>query len=163
MSLKEKLDGFSIQELIETEKMIYQKSPKTGMRQEYSHNRVELDLKATSIDAKFSVYIRQNVNHIHNFSIGLDYIGKSGRVQLIRFNGAHKTVNDAIDNHHYNFHIHREIEEYEGFNKLAHAENTTEYNDFESAVSFAMNKINVQNYSSFFPEIDQITLNWEDH
>jgi hypothetical protein len=158
MSLQEKLDGLSVQDLIHMEKRITSKNPKAGMTKDGSHYRSTLELESTKADAKFNLFMRQHETFRENFSIGLDYIGSSGKVRLIRFNGAHKIDSDLIDNHHYNYHIHIE-KEYEGsMNKLKYSEVTDKYYDFDSALRFALEKLNIINYLSYYPEIEQTEI-----
>lgn len=82
MSLQEKLDGFSVQDLIHMEKTITSKNPKSGMTKDGSHYRSTLELEATKDDAKFNLFMRQHETFRENFSIGLDllsaHLGKYG-------------------------------------------------------------------------------------
>jgi len=53
MDWKEKLDGNSLTELLETEKLIVTKEPKSGFREEYGHYRADLTLESPVIKAKY--------------------------------------------------------------------------------------------------------------
>lgn len=128
------------------------------MKQDGSSFRAMLNLSATNVDAKFQVYIRQHTTFDQNFSIGLNYIGSLGTVQLIRFNGPNKTKLDSIEDHHYYPHFHIEIGEEGSQNKLNHIEITDEYDDLKSALIHAVEKLNIVNCLTYFPEIDQTEI-----
>lgn len=161
MIVKEKLDGFGLDELISADKVIVDKEPKKGLKEELNHRRADLTLEAPSLKARFRMYIRQNASYPENFSIGLDYLGSQGEVKLMRFNGSHKREKDSIDNHHCYFHIHKEITEEESPNNINDTETTSEYSDLLSAIDFAFRRLGVQNTSQFFPENEQMLLDLE--
>jgi len=162
MDWKEKLDGNSLTELLETEKLIVTKEPKSGFREEYGHYRADLTLESPVIKAKYRVFIRQNKEFPENFSIGCCFLGTHGEVAVIRFNGAHKRIVDDIDNHHCQAHIHVEQGFEDSMNSLDNAEVTLEYDDLCSAIRYAMNRLNILNYQSYFPNVDQMQIDLED-
>jgi len=107
------------------------------------------------------LFVRQNKANLENFSIGLDYLGNFGEVHLIRFNGAHKRVEDPIDNHFYTFHVHYETGDEGSMNKLRRTKHTEEYADFSSALVYAFQRLHIVNASEYFPGIDQLTIELE--
>lgn len=158
MDWNEKLDGFTLESLLDAEKRIVTKEPRNGFREEYNHLRADLELEAIAFKANFRMYLRQHKTFPENFSIGLDFTGTLGETHLIRFNGAHKRIDDPIDDHFYTFHIHIETGEKDSMNKLRSIENTTEYSDFSSALSYAFDRLHIINASEYFPEVWQMTL-----
>lgn len=161
MDWKERLDGHSLQSLLQADKRIVSKEPKQGMREEYNHKRADLILEAVSIKAKYRLFVRQNKANPENFSIGLDYLGNFGEVHLIRFNGAHKRVEDPIDSHFYTFHVHYEAGEEGSMNKLKRIEQTDDYADISSALVYAFERLHIVNAGEYFPGIDQLTIDLE--
>lgn len=158
----EKLDGYSFDDLLQAEKKIISKEPKSGYKEEFNHLRTDLELEAVSIKARYRMFIRQNKTYPENFSIGLEYYGPQGTVKLIRFNGAHKRIEDKIDDHHYNYHIHIETGEEDSLNALQTIENTNEYSDLVSAIKYSMDRLCITNYSGYFPDIDQLVIDLEE-
>jgi len=47
-------------------------------------------------------------------------------------------------------------------NSLDNAEVTLEYDDLCSAIRYAMNRLNILNYQSYFPNVDQMQIDLED-
>ena len=63
-----------IQELIELPKTIVSKRPRHGYREENGNRRCDLVLRShEEDDSTFTVFIRQNLHFVENFSIGLRY------------------------------------------------------------------------------------------
>lgn len=161
MDWKERFDGHSLHRLISAEKLIVAKEPKSGLREENSHYRADLTLESPSLKARYRLFIRQNREFPENFSVGLCFTGTQGEVDLIRFNGAHKRIVDDVSNHHCQYHIHVERATEDSLNTLAEAEVTTEYDDLWSAIRYAMNRLNVSNYQSYFPNLEQMLIDME--
>ncbi len=161
MDWNEKLDGFSLDELLEAEKQITSKDPKHGYKEEFNHNRAECTLEAPSLKTRYRLFIRQNKTFPENFSIGLDYYGSQGEVHLIRFNGAHKRIEDMIDNPHFTYHVHIERGDDESMNKIQDIEKTDEYSDLPSALNYALTRLKIINYLEYFSETEQLTLELE--
>ena len=58
MIIKEKLDGFSLDDLINADKVIIDKEPEKDLKEELNHRRADLTLEAPLIRARFRIYIR---------------------------------------------------------------------------------------------------------
>ncbi len=82
-----------IRDLIACPKVIVKKEPVRGYKEENLHKRCDLALETMPSSAeKFTVFTRQNIMFIENFSIGLRYQTndpKLGTITLVRYNGPH--------------------------------------------------------------------------
>ena len=100
-----------IRELIDRPKVIVKKEPVRGYKEENRHRRCDLELETMpSSDDEFTVFTRQNIVFIENFSIGLRYQTndpKLGTVTLVRYNGPHGEYSRHPDGHYAVPHIHR--------------------------------------------------------
>ena len=99
-----------IESLIKTPKKIKKKTPAKEYKEENGHKRCDLEVSEDSVeDGKtFSVFIRQNIYFIENFSIGLCYKTKNralSSITLIRYNGPHGT-SQSHGGHYSKPHIH---------------------------------------------------------
>ena len=100
-----------IAEIIEIPKVIVTHTPSTGYSEVDNHRRHNLELRAEgNASQRFSVFIRQNVTFIENFSIGLRYHSGEpavGTMTLMRYNGPHGETSRNPDGHFALPHIHR--------------------------------------------------------
>ena len=103
--------NLQIQDLIEMPKIIVSRTQSQGYKEEGSQRRCNLQLEAIgNPSARFHVFIRQHIDFIENFSIGLRYRTGNKRlpiVTLIRYNGAHGEYDISPDGHYARAHIHR--------------------------------------------------------
>jgi hypothetical protein len=79
-----------IAELIMCDKQITD-APTRDFREEYRHRRKDFRLQAAN-DPKlsFSVFMRQSLEFVEDFSLGLVYQSEDGkRITLVRYNGQH--------------------------------------------------------------------------
>lgn len=158
MKITEKLESYTVDDLISCAKIIVDKDPKHGFRRDQQHYKADLELTSMGGDLRFSLFIRQHAEFKHNFSIGLVFKGKMGEVKLIRFNGAHKRVMEEIDVPHYYCHIHREKDVESTLNTLRESEVTDKYSSFEDALSYALETLNVSNSREYFSSIEQLEI-----
>lgn len=149
-----------IQQLIACLKVIVDKDPRKDYKEDKKYLRAEIELISKDENNRFRMFIRKHIEFPENFSIGLDYKSQIGDIKLIRFNGPHKTVDDDIDNHHFNYHIHKHDPEFldKGIIQLSNPDNTSEYHNFEEALKFAFQECHVENHQDWFPGIDQLEL-----
>ena len=152
-----------IQNLISEPKQIVEKDPARGYREEHRQRRSDLQLERVSDgNACFSVFIRQNLTFIENFSVGLRY--RTGNptvpiVTLIRYNGPHGEFSTHPDQHYAQPHVHR-VTEVEMSSGSAHPQEkhralTTRYSTFEECLRAFFADTIVENYSDYFPNLDQ--------
>lgn len=115
-----------------------------------------------SSDEEFTVFTRQNIVFIENFSIGLRYQTndpKLGTVTLVRYNGPHGEYSRHPDGHHAVPHIHRitatEIASGSTQPQERDREITDRYSTFETALVVFFADIGAINYGEYFPELLQ--------
>ena len=157
------LTDIEIQGLITSPKKITDKSPARSYREEHGYRRCSLTLE--SVDAepeRFSVFIRQNIQFIENYSIGMRYQTKNkdlGSVTLIRYNGPHGESSREEDGHYDKPHIHRitaeEMESGSLSPQESHREITDRYTTFENALVVFFKDAGVTNWAEYFPEMNQ--------
>ncbi len=152
-----------IRELIARPKVIVKKEPVRGYKEENHHRRCDLELETTpSSDDEFTVFTRQNIVFIENFSIGLRYQTndpKLGTVTLVRYNGPHGEYSRHPDGHYAVPHIHRitatEIASGSTQPQERDREITDRYSTFENALVVFFADIGATNYGEYFPELLQ--------
>ena len=152
--------------LIACPKTIIRKDPPRGYREDNSNRRCDLQLVANADDAAaFRVFIRQNLEFIENFSIGLRYranLPNSRDITLVRYNGPHGEVAKASDGHYNKSHIHRITAEEiaAGFTQPQekHREITERYAVLAQALGVFFRDIAAGNYAQYFPELLQGSL-----
>ena len=100
-----------IAQLIGLPKVIVNQAPSAGYSEGDNHRRGHLDLQGKSDPSlRFSVFIRQNMTFIENYSIGLRYhsgISMLGTITIMRYNGPHGETSQTPDGHFAQPHIHR--------------------------------------------------------
>lgn len=148
-----------IHELIAVPKTILEKSPNSGYREENGSRRCDLKLQShgEGNDGIFTVFIRQNLKFIENFSIGLCYkkvdLGISN-VNLVRYNGPYGERSSAPDGHYAKPHIHRISETDLASGSTQPQEHnrviTDRYITLEQAIPLFFEDIGVSNYSQYF-------------
>ena len=144
------------------------KFPQEAINKRAGYNRCQLILKTTSPEEnseEFSVFIRQTVVFIENYSIGLRYKTKNkalGSITLIRYNGPHGETSRNKDGHFSQPHIHRitatEAQSGSTDPQEKHRELTNKYSTLESAIEIFFEDISVDNYSDYFPGTRQRDL-----
>ena len=152
-----------IQGLIASSKLITNKSPARSYREEDGYRRGSLTLESVGEEKeRFSVFIRQNIRFIENYSIGLRYQTQNkdlGSVTLIRYNGPHGESNRDEDGHFGRPHIHRITAEELQSGSLqpqeSHREITDRYSTFENALVVFLQDVGVTNWKDYFPELNQ--------
>ena len=160
------LTNDEIQGLITTPKKITDKSPARSYREEDGYRRGSLTLESVGSEIeRFSVFIRQNIQFIENYSIGLRYQIKDkdlGSVTLIRYNGPHGESSRDEDGHFGKSHIHRitaeELQSGSIQPQESHREITDRYSTFENALVVFFQDAGVTNWKDYFPELSQGTL-----
>ena len=152
-----------IRTLITARKRIENKDPVNGYRLQSRHRRCDLHLVNDANAAEtFTVFVRQNVDFIENFSIGLRYQTGDpvlGSITLIRYNGPHGESSRDPDGHYSRSHIHR-ITAYEiasGNNQPQekHRTVTDRYSTLEEGLQVFFADLAVTNYGDFFPDVQQ--------
>lgn len=160
------LTNSGIQALIESPKRIVHKNPLKGFREENRYFRCRLELESVSEEKKkFKVFIRQSVEFIEDFSIGLQYeinISLLKIVTLIHYNGPHGEISRHSDGHYAKPHIHRitaaEIASGSMMPQEKHRKITDKYRSFEEALSIFFRDIGAINFVEHFPELRQTRL-----
>lgn len=159
-----------IQHLIVSPKEIVKKTPNRGYGQKNSSMSCDLHLKGTGEEeTSFIVYIRQNAKFIENYSIGVRYRTedeKLGIIILVRYNGPHGETSRAADGHYAKTHTHRITHD----DLLAGNTNpqerdreiTDRYSTFEDALRVFFGDINIQNWTSYFPGLENEQLSMFD-
>ncbi len=157
------LTDHKIENLIAVPKSIVSKTPARGYRDENGNNRCDLELQAVpDSDAKFRVFIRQNVRFIENFSIGLQYRTNNrryGNITLVRYNGPHGETSRDVDGHYALSHIHRitavELASGSTQPRESRREITDRYGTFEGALMIFFGDCGISGYDAYFPELLQ--------
>lgn len=105
-----------IHSLIACPKRIVARYPNSGYRIENHSRRCDLDLAPITLvtsgywGGSFKVFIRQSVEFVEGFSIGLRYqtsIHPREFITLVRYNGPHGETGRDADGHYALPHIHR--------------------------------------------------------
>ena len=161
------LSDSEIKELIIMPKKIIKKSPHKILEKKSSTER-ECNLDLQSLDPQgnfFSVFIRQNINFTELFSIGLCYLPEDkilGRIQLIRYNGAHDNgahydKNRDKDGHYGNPHIHwittEEMKSAVINPQPKHRKITDKYTKFDEALAVFFEDMKIENHLKHFRQI----------
>lgn len=152
-----------IRDLIALPKTIRARRPAAGYREEYGHERCDLELEDVSRNgAQFTVFIRKHRKFIENFSLGLRYHTNDrtlGTVTLIRYNGAHGETDRQPDGHYAKPHIHYLTEKTLASGSTRpqerHRETTDRYQTFEQALSVFFRDTGVVDSEKYFPELTQ--------
>ena len=157
------LNDQHIQDLISQPKRIVEKDPARGYREEHRQRRCDLQLERVSDrNLCFSVFVRQNLTFIENFSVGLRY--RTGNpsvptVTLMRYNGPHGEFSTQPDQHYARPHIHRvtevELSSGSAYPQEKHRALTDRYSTFEECLRTFFADASVQNYSDYFPDPGQ--------
>ena len=153
------LTDAQIQELIAMPKRILSKEPANGYKEEGAQRRCNLVLAASPPgDGEFEVFIRQNLEFVENFSIGLHCKTSAHPkgITLIRYNGPHGESSRDPDGHYAAPHIHRITQEESAKGSVEppemRRELTDRYNTFEEALLVFFSDIGVSNYAEYFDE-----------
>ena len=156
-----------IQELIKLPKTIVRRRPSHGYREESGSRRCDLDLRSHGQDdGTFGVFIRQNIQFVENFSIGLRYRADLplGAITLLRYNGPHGESSRAPDGHYAKSHIHRITQQEITSGSTQPQERdrtiTDEYATLEQALWVFFNDAGVSNHDEYFPKIAQLRLSY---
>lgn len=151
------LTDAQIQELIAMPKRILNKEPANGHIEEGAQQRCNLTLAANPPgNGEFEVFIRQNLEFVENFSIGLHCKPSAHprEITLIRYNGPHGEVSRDPDGHYAAYHIHRITQEELAKGSVEppemRRELTDRYNTFEEALLVFFSDIGVSNYDKYF-------------
>ena len=160
------LNDQQIQDLISQPKRIVEKDPARGYRDEHRQRRCDLQLERVS-DGKlcFSVFVRQNLTFVENFSVGLRYRTENPGVPIViltRYNGPHGEFGIQPDQHYAQPHIHR-VTEVEMNSGSAHPQEkfralTDRYSTLEECLRTFFADASVQNCSDYFPDLGQGSL-----
>jgi len=166
------LTDSEIEVLVVMPKEIIKKEPaKDPGTKNNSHKYYNLELESTNPKGQFfSAYIRQNIQFIENFSIGLRYQTESrslGKITLLRYNGPHGEVSRHHDGHYNKPHIHRitaaEIQSGNAQPQEKHREITNTYHTFEEALMTFFKDTKIPNYSDYFPHLGRMTIPLNGH
>ena len=160
------MTDMEIQDLVVCPKAIGSKEPSRGYRYEQKQRRCNLELTATADSRmRFSIFVRQHLQYIDNFSVGLSYHSNDrslGVINLVRYNGSHGERSRHPDGHYAKPHIHRITAEElaAGFiqPQAKQREITDRYATFEQAILAFFRDIAVANYAWYFPELLQGSL-----
>ena len=154
------LNDQDIQDLVRLPKLIVARRPATDYREENGSRRCDLDLQSSRNDGRsFTVFIRQNLRLINDFTFGLRYMANEGKlttITLVRYNGPHGDSSRAPDGHYANPHIHyiTEVELAAGHSQPQenHRVLINSYNTFEEALWVFFDATSTSNYQDYFPD-----------
>ncbi len=155
-----------IRNLISLPKTIERKDPAVGYAEADGYRRCNLRLRAKDESGEsFSVFIRQNIEFIGNFSMGLRYFtgdSRLGSVTLVRYNGPHGEYSRDPDGHFVAPHIHRISGEEMGSGSYEpqerHREITDRYATFDQALAVFFTDIAADGFESHFPNLIQARM-----
>lgn len=148
-----------ITKFISQPKAVTSRTPRSGwaVRENSRSKEIKLELEDPK-GSEFSVFIRSHIELGYSYSIGLDYIPSSSIfaiVPIVRYNGPHDP--ERRTGHRPSPHIHqitaldilKSLES--GFQKikLRDAENTDEYNSFQSLLHIFPLKMNISNFQNY--------------
>ena len=157
-----------IDQLISCPKTILE-PPKRELKLVGADWRNDMVLAASSNDLKgrFPVFIRKNEDFPENFSIGLRYVPRDdrGEIILLRCNGPHGNYNGTeydARHPHWDYHVHKATQGALAAGKRAEsfAEKTSRYASFEEALPFFLAAINLasSDIEKHFPQSSQAGL-----
>lgn len=152
--------------LIALPKTIIKKRPSQGYREDKGSRRCDLDLQSSGKDdGNFTVFVRQNLRFMENFSIGLCYRKTDlgiGNFNLVRYNGPHGERSRSPDGHYAKSHIHRISEQDLTLGSTQPQERnrtiTDLYSTLDEALPLFFREIAVSNYHDYFPNFSQLKL-----
>lgn len=156
-----------LQELLAMPKAIRDKRPARGYFRDGAQRRCDLELDAeTDLHAgAFTVFVRQHLRFIENFSVGLRYRTEAldlGTITVVRYNGPHGDISRHPDGHYAKPHIHRltsdELQRGSLYPMERHRETTDRYDTFERALRTFFLDAGVRNFGDFFPELVQLDM-----
>jgi len=147
-----------IRDLIRLPKVIVERRPATGYREEHGSRRCDLSLRSSDKTTQnFTVFIRQHIRIDQNFSIGLRYalgLGPIGTITLVRYNGPHGETSRAPDGHYARPHIHyitaHELAKGHSLPQEGRRELRTNYSNFSEALREFFSETAVENPRPFF-------------
>lgn len=156
-----------INRLIQCGKVVTE-PPRRQMRHDRGCLRNDFKLRSEQFDGEFVAFLRVNERFPENFSIGLEYVpkGEKGNIILMRCNGPHGPYWDEqqgmVSSPHKSFHIHKAKSENieSGFRPERGGTATTEYACFEEALRFFLREIHVQSPEEYFPGINQMIFDF---
>ena len=154
-----------IDEMVRLPKVIVEKTPAGGYKEQSGHRRCDLKLEIASDeneqvleDGNFSVFIRQNIKFIDNFSIGLKFRSLERALRtivLVRYNGPHGERIHQGDEHYHKPHVHRltaaDLESGNFHPRERHREITDRYVLLDQAIDVFFRDTSVRNYQEYFP------------
>lgn len=157
------LTNNQIDALVSAPKRITDRKPTEGYRLDRGHQRCDLELESIrDPKQRFAVFVRQNLEFVENFSVGLRYRSDHPRYKtltLVRYNGPHGERSRSEDGHHSHPHIHymRESEFGRGHNnpeprcrKL-----TDRFATLEQALICFFTDTSVEDFVIHFPNLAQ--------
>lgn len=128
-------------------------SERRKLRSEYwreisGHHRADIALEADG-DEKFSIFIRQTVDDIMDFTVGLKAVfNDNSSLNLIRCNRVHGRYRNDLENTVFEdeFHVHITTERYikNGAQPEKFAAPTAEYGCLDGAIEFFLKRCNVR-------------------
>lgn len=150
-----------IQRLIRIPKVIIDKRPVVGYREEHGSRRCDLSLQSSNKpDEAFLIFIRCHIRFQQNFSIGLRHtinVDRPMPLTLVRYNGPHGETSRAPDGHYAVPHIHYvtadEIAAGHIQPQETRREFTKKYTNFDEALREFFAETAVENPKHYFPEL----------
>lgn len=151
------LTNNSINDLIGYQKSITSK--KFNPQKEGKYYRKNIEIGCDDLhEGFFSIFIRQHIEFVGNFSIGLLYHYGGKKINLVRLNGS-VTQHEAI--HHRQPHLHFLTEddinngrESAPSNRLGNLNLVS----FKDAISYFSTKVNIDNYREYFNRFFELDL-----
>jgi hypothetical protein len=127
-------------------KKVVTNAPAREFKEENRHRRKDMELKGPAGE-QFAVFIRQSLEFVEDFSIGLLYHQDGKRILLVRYNGQHDQTSDPlkVSDLHFQYHVHRATPENLNngrFEKHSATEEAT-YASFDEALIAFLDDTNV--------------------
>lgn len=149
-----------INELISCEKNIIA-SPMPKDKANGFHKQTDLQIESVNKQHSFTVFIREHIELMESFSIGLMYHrDKETDSIIIRYNGSHIHKNPLTNELIEGFHIHKLSMEAinAGLKGEIQAEITKEYSTLSEALIHFFQDLRIINFQKYFPELSQLPL-----
>ena len=148
-----------IDDLIRCPKVVTE-APRPSFKDEYRHRSNGFRVATSDGEHRFRVFLRQSLEFVEDFSIGLLYEPKDGRsFLLVRFNGQHDIAIEGDDvRTHFTYHVHlaEAGRVNNGFYDSLPARTTGDYASFNEALEAFFLRTGIPEPEKYFP--DRVSL-----
>lgn len=148
-----------VQELLDCKKYI-KSNPSPREKTNGAHKETGITVATSDERFRFQVFVRQHLELMENFSIGLVYYPDGGIPYVVtRYNGQHGRHKNFLTGEVFedecHIHILKEEVKNAGIRYDNHAEATNKYSTIEEAMLAFFKDLKFQNHLKFFPELSQ--------